>query len=120
MRLKSLICLLGICLSQPALADIEHLVFLWLKPGTSEQVKQHIIEQSQALAELPEVAKVNAGTPVESDRPIVDDSFDIGIVFSFKDKQALNAFAQNPVHLKFVGTQVKPVLDKILIYDIEH
>ncbi len=120
MRVKNLICLLGCLFCHPVLADIEHLVFLWLKPDANEQVKQQIIQQSLALAQLPEVKSVEAGEPLQSDRPIVDDSFDIGVVFRFKDKQTLRQFEQNPVHIEFVKTQVKPVLAKILIYDIKH
>lgn len=67
--------------------DVHHVVLCWLKdPGNDLQIKT-IIDQTQGFSSEPGVVSIVAGTSLESSRPVVDDSFDIGIVMAFESRK---------------------------------
>ena len=58
-----------------------------------------------------------SGLSIKSDRPIVDDSFDLGIAMTFRSVDDMNQYLIDPRHTKFVDTWLKGRLDKMLVYD---
>ncbi|MER2491520.1 Dabb family protein [Catenovulum sediminis] len=105
--------------SLQAKADIQHVVFLWLKVETPQATKSKVIEESIALKSLSMVKHVSAGYALSSERSIVDDSYDIGIIFEFASQADLAEFLVHPAHQTLVVQTVKPALEKILVYDIK-
>ena len=100
--------------------EIHHLVLCWLKdPGNLEHRKQ-IIEATHSFREIPAVIEANAGTAVPSDRSIVDDSFDVGILVVVKDEKSLSSYLEHPLHQKVKKETLLPLVEKILVYDIEN
>lgn len=98
-------------------AKVYHCVFCWLKePGNSEQRKL-LIEQSRAFAKIPGVLSVEAGEMLESDRPIVDSSYDVGIVMTFASEEAMHQYLPHPQHKKAVQEILAPLTQKIVVYD---
>ena len=98
-------------------AQLHHIVLLWQKlPGNPTHRKQ-LIEASQAFADIPGVKSVHAGRAVLSERDMVDDSFDVAIVLSFKDKAALQHYLDHPDHQQAVTDTLQPLVDKIVVYD---
>ena len=68
---------------------LNHVVLCWLKePGDRENIEK-IIAMTQSFQEIPEVLDAQAGRGVLSDRRIVDDSFDVGILIQVQDEAAL-------------------------------
>jgi hypothetical protein len=59
-----------------------------------------------------------SGTPLASERPIVDDSFDVGFTMRFDSAASLQAYEKDPRHLKKVNEVLKPLSRKIVVYDI--
>jgi hypothetical protein len=119
----AIICLLIGCLAMPAArangtADsVEHVVVVWLKsPGNSEH-RQRIIAESEVLLDIPGVTGLRAGVMVPSERPIVDSSFDVAMIISFTDTAAMQAYLDHPVHVKLVKETLKPLVDRIRVYD---
>ena len=54
---------------------------------------------------------------VESNRPIVDDSFDLGILVIVKNKDALKHYLNHPIHQQTKQEILLPLVDKIKVYD---
>ena len=99
-------------------SGIKHVVFCWLhEPGRTDQV-QRIINSSRELKSIPGVMDIRAGTALPSERPIVDDSFDVGITMTFSDKTALDNYLTHPEHLSRVNRVFRPLCERILVYDI--
>jgi len=96
---------------------VRHIVLCWLKEPGSETARRKLIEATEALGDLPGVVAVAAGVPLESDRPVVDDSFDVGIVFTFEDSEALAAYQVHPRHRKAVEKVLQPLVERLLVYD---
>ena len=98
---------------------VSHVILLWLKdPGNLKQ-QQQIIEATRSLEQIPGVMKIRVGTVLPSERPIVDDSFHIGIHMLFADQAAMQKYVSHPEHTKTVSSAIMPFVEKILIYDFE-
>ncbi|MDD4870500.1 MAG: Dabb family protein [Kiritimatiellae bacterium] len=97
--------------------NIQHVVVFWLKDHGNINDREHLIKTAKDLAQLPGVLGVKAGTMVPSERPIVDSTYDVAMVFSFESKQALADYSVNPKHQKAVDEIIKPLVSRILVYD---
>ena len=94
-----------------------HTVIFWLKPDTPKSKVDEIVESIKSLETLPMVEKVMAGTPVMSERTVVDDSFSIAFTMIFKDEAALSAYSEDPTHKKISTEVTMPHVDRGIIYD---
>lgn len=98
-------------------AKVHHIVLCWLKdPGNADQ-RQQIIEVSHFFRQIPGVIDVRAGKAVESDRDIVDDSFDVAITVSFANEKDMKAYLAHPIHQKASKETLMPIVKKIVVYD---
>ena len=98
---------------------VDHVVLMWLKDPTDHAARQKIIDASESFRQIPGVLDVRHGRPVPSTRPIVDSSFDIGLVITFKDRAALDAYGPHPIHKKAADELILPATKQIKVYDIE-
>lgn len=99
---------------------LSHVVLVWLKEPGNHVAINRITEASHGFKAVPGVLSVQVGKPAPSERPIVDDSFDLGIIISFPDKAAMNRYLTHPIHRDAVHDIIKPLTRKILVYDIQH
>ena len=96
---------------------VTHVVFCWLRePGNMEQRKQ-IVEMTESFNQIPSVLDARAGGPIMSERAIVDDSFDVGIIVEVKDEEGLQAYLDHPIHQKAKKEVLLPLIDRVLVYD---
>ena len=64
---------------------------------------------------------VSVGHSIPSTRPIVDSSFDIGILVTFANSRDMQSYLIHPTHKAATETILKPLVSKIVVYDfIEH
>ena len=101
----------------PTTAYPVHVVVCWLKSPGDEAGRQKLIDVSRSFDGIPGVVTVAAGRAIGSDRPVVDDSFDVAIVMAFRDEAALRAYNDHPAHKKAVEKTLKPLVGKMVIYD---
>jgi hypothetical protein len=98
-------------------ATVFHTVVFWLKPGTPAAKVDEIMANAQNFENLPMVDKVMVGTPIMSDRKVVDDSFSIAFTMTFKDEAALQAYNADPHHKKLSAKVTLPHVARGIIYD---
>jgi len=98
-------------------AKVYHVVLCWLKEPGNAEARQQIIDVSRSFKSIPGVIAVKAGPSIPSNRAIVDDSFDVGILLTFPDRQAMNAYLAHPDHKQAVQNVLKPLVRKIIVYD---
>ncbi len=95
---------------------LHHVVLVWLKEP-QEQIINDIVTHTSDLAAIPQVKSVYVGRPVENPRPVVDTSYDVGIIVTFENFEALQQYLKHPVHTGFVSRYVKAHLEKLVVYD---
>ena len=98
--------------------EIQHVVIIWLKQPADVEARHKLIERSYEFRKIPGVKSVAAGSVVPSDRKNVDSTFDIGVVITFEDEEALRAYDQNPIHQQAVKEVLMPLAARVVIYDI--
>jgi len=98
---------------------LNHVVLCWLKePGNTEHRNQ-IIEVSKTFTKIPGVLDVRVGKVIESNRSIVDDSFDVGILVVVLDAKRLQEYLDHPIHQNAKRDVLLPLVEKVLVYDFQ-
>ena len=105
--------------AQPDTGGVEHLVICWLKTPGDEAARKRLIDESKSfVGVIPGLLDVSAGTALPSTRPAVDSSFDVAVVMTFKDEPSLRAYDQHPTHKRSVERVLRPLVGKLVIYDV--
>jgi heme-degrading monooxygenase HmoA len=100
--------------SQP----VEHVVVCWLKAPGNAAHRTQLIEASTAFRKVPGVKRVTAGVALQSSRPVVDDSFDVAVIITFADADALAAYEASDAHKEAVAKVLRPLVQRFVGYDI--
>ena len=97
---------------------LSHCVIFWIKPEAPADAADVLLAGCyQYLKDLPGVVNFHAGKMVPSHRPVVDQSYQVGLNVIFTDKAAEEAYQIDPAHLEFIEKVFKPLCDKAVIYD---
>ena len=96
-----------------------HTVLFWLKPGLTEAQRADFRRGVESLAAIKDVESVYVGAPAAvPDRPVVDQTFAVGLTVICRDVAAHNAYQTDPIHLAFVA-KFKSCWTRVQIYDTE-
>jgi hypothetical protein len=93
-----------------------HHVFFWLKEPQNEQARKDFEQGLQGLITVPQIQSYHIGTPVESPREVVDDSFTYSYMAFFKSKEDQTIYQTHPIHLKFIE-DCQHLWEKVIVYD---
>jgi hypothetical protein len=123
MQMSSIVLMFSMFLAGAAFAaetdngGVIHTVFLWQKEPGNEVHQRQLLLATNRLRAIPGVLDIHFGEKIESDRDIVDDSFDIGITMYFSDAEAMNEYLVHPLHRAIVEQEIRPLVDRIVVYD---
>lgn len=107
------------CCQTTPKGKVEHIVLVWLKrPGNAVDRATLIATARKFKTEIKEIQHLSVGPAVPSERPIVDDSFDVGFIMRFASKADMDAYEKHPVHQKAVKETLMPMAKKVQVYDI--
>lgn len=102
---------------QKPVNPVQHVVLLWFTADVTNSWIQQIETETLKLRAIPQVLSLETGQSIKSDRPTVEDSFDLGIAMTFRSVDDMNQYLIDPRHTKFVDTWLKGRLDKMLVFD---
>lgn len=97
---------------------VDHVVLVWLKRPGNPQDRKALRDAGDELRAIPGLRFLDHGIALSSDRPTVDDTFDVGFVMRFDSAAALEAYAKHPLHQKKLNEVLRPLSAKIVVYDI--
>lgn len=98
--------------------SVQHVVVLWLKHPGDEADRAALVAASKRFRSIEGVLDVRVGPPLPSERPIVDDSFDVALVMSFADEAALAGYLADPAHLAATHDVLQPLVERLVVYDL--
>jgi len=101
-----------------ASGEVIHVVLCWLKDPGNEAQQRELIRVSHTFKDLPGVLEISTGTALPRPRPVVDSSFDVAILIRFADADALRSYLEHPRHRQAVEQTLKPLVARILVYDV--
>lgn len=97
--------------------SVDHVVLVWLKRPGNKEDRKALQALGNDFRAIPGIRFLDSGTALPSERPTVDDSFDIGYVMRFDSPAALEAYAVHPIHVKAKDTLLG-LSRKVLVYDL--
>jgi len=101
-------------MTKPALA---HIVYFWLKEGTSDEDKKAFENGLEELGKISLIQSFNWGTPAKAEkRDVVDDSFDYCINSFFQSIENEAAYQVHPDHDVFIANH-SHIWEKVIVYN---
>ena len=102
-----------------AITSFNHVVIFWTDPAHPEAADELIAGANKYLKSIPGLKYFYIGKMVGSQRPVVDQTYQVALNTVFTDKQAQDDYQVHPLHLEFVAKYVKPLVKKVAVYDFE-
>ncbi len=96
---------------------VTHVIMVWLKKPNNSKMRHDFIQASRQLNDLPGIINRHVGEVMPSDKTIVDDTFDVAVTVTLKNRQAFEAYMKHPKHKKLIETRLKPLVNRIVAYD---
>ena len=85
-------------------------------PDAAEEL---IAGAHKLLKDIPGATHFHVGKMSPSERPVVEQSYQVALNLIFPDKKTEQEYQVHPHHLEFVGKYVKWLVKKIVVYDFE-
>jgi hypothetical protein len=96
-----------------------HTVFFWLKSELTAEQRADFRRGVESLGTIKSVEQIYVGMPAKTEkRPIIDDSYSVGLTVLCKDVAAHDAYQTDPIHHAFIN-QFKSCWERVQIYDAE-
>ena len=95
-----------------------HVVIWWTKPGAPNAADDLIAGAEKYLRTIPNVTNFHVGKMVPSDRPVVEQSYQVALNVGFANKQAQDEYQVHPSHVEFVR-QCSALWERLVVYDFE-
>ena len=96
-----------------------HVVIFWTRPEVADATEQLLAGAEKYLKPIEGVLSFHVGRMSPSERPVVEQSYQVALNLIFPSKAAEQAYQVHPLHLEFVEKVFKPVCQKAVIYDFE-
>ncbi len=95
-----------------------HTVFFWLWKTLSDEQRRQFEQGLDLLTRDPNVLGRRIGKPATTSRPVIDSSYDYGVVLRFESLAAHNAYQAGKPHQDFLDNCAS-LWSRVQVYDIE-
>lgn len=97
--------------------NFAHVVYFWLKNPESQQDRSAFEASLKKFLSTSDYAQTQfIGTPANTPREVVDNSWTYSIILTFPSKEIQNKYQQEPVHLKFIE-ESEDLWERVQVYD---
>jgi len=93
-----------------------HSVYFWLKKDLEASQREDLRTALKALKSIESLQSIWVGDPAASERPVVDSSYDIGLVTIFENAAGHAAYQSHAAHQAFLE-KYNACWDKAAVYD---
>jgi hypothetical protein len=96
-----------------------HIVIFWTDPKNPNATKELLEGAERYLKPIPGILSYHIGRMVGSHRPVVDQTYQVGLNVTFASKQAQDDYQVHPLHVEFLEKVFKRVCTKVVVFDFE-
>jgi hypothetical protein len=96
-----------------------HIVIFWTDPNNPGAADELIAGAIKYLKPIPGVLQFHIGKMARSERPVVDQTYQVALNLVFTDKKTQDDYQANPRHVAFVEGVFKRVCKRVVVYDFE-
>lgn len=97
---------------------IIHSVYFWLKADLPDQQRQEFEQELSKLTHIRSVSDCRFGVPSSTDRPVIERSYDYGLIITFDSLAKHDVYQDDPVHRQFIEN-CRHLWRDVKIYDVE-
>lgn len=91
-----------------------HHVHFWLK---NKADKDKLIEGLNTLKPIAHIRDIHIGVPADTNRDVIDRSYDVSLLLLFSTPEAQAAYQIDPTHVVFAEEYAKPFCSKVVVSD---
>jgi len=96
-----------------------HIVIFWTDPAIPTAADELIAGAEKYLRAIPGVLSFHIGRMATSQRPVVDQTYQVALNLVFPDKKTQDDYQAHPMHIEFVEKVFKRVCKRVVVYDFE-
>ena len=96
-----------------------HVVIFWTDTANPKASDELMAGARKYLAPIPGIVHFHVGRMAPSQRPVVDQSYQVALNVAFTDKKAQDDYQVHPMHIEFVEKVFKRVCKRVVVYDFE-
>jgi len=89
--------------SEHTLKPVTHTVYFWLSHELTDVQIEEFKKGLESLRAIDGVVSLTYGAPLAGDRPVIDDSYTLGMTIVLRDEAALRSYLPDPIHEKFLA-----------------
>jgi hypothetical protein len=95
-----------------------HSVYFWFKADADPAVVADFANGLRRLTSIPQIKQAHFGKPEQTPaRPVIDQSYDWGLVEEFDSLAAHDAYQEHPLHLEFLQ-RFQASWARVQVYDL--
>jgi hypothetical protein len=97
--------------------QVTHVMLFWLKRPGNVDDQNFLLRALRTLRRVRGVNEVRFGRPLPVYRPSVEQSFDLGVVVIFRDREALEKFERDPRREQAIDAMLRPLVRQYTVYN---
>jgi hypothetical protein len=87
-----------------------------MKNADSREERARLLKGLQTLTKIEPVKLAQIGVPADTNRPVIDTSYQFSLLLIFDNRKDQDAYQVHPIHLKFVE-DCSDLWTKVIVYD---
>ena len=92
-------------------------MLFWLKRPGNVDDQNYLLRALRTLRRVRGVNEVRFGRPLPGYRPSLEQSFDLGVVMTFRDREALGKFERDQRREQAIDAMLRPLVRQYTVYN---
>ena len=101
----------------PRSGQVTQVMLFWLKRPGNVDDQNYLLRALRTLRRVRGVNEVRFGRPVPGYRPSLEESFDLGVVVIFRNREALEKFQRDQQPEKAIDAMLRPLVRRYSVYN---
>jgi hypothetical protein len=97
--------------------QVTRVMLFWLKRPGNVDDQNYLLRALRTLRRARGVNDIRVGRSLPVDRPSVEQSFDLGVVMTFRDREALEKFERDQQREKAIDAMLGPLVRQYTVYN---
>ena len=101
----------------PRSGQVTQVMLFWLKRPGNVDDQNYLLRALRTLRRVRGVNEVRFGRPLPGYRPSLEQSFDLGVVVIFRNREALEKFQRDQQPEKAIDAMLRPLVRRYSVYN---